>query len=53
LQGRLPFLLKQAGVTGLEQANTFLNSCVKQYNANFALNSNNIPSVFEKQPDNE
>ncbi|MDR2400642.1 MAG: hypothetical protein LBD73_03200, partial [Deferribacteraceae bacterium] len=50
LQGRLPFLLKQAGVTGLEQTNTFPNSCVKQYNANFALKSNNIPPVFEKQP---
>jgi hypothetical protein len=36
----------------LEQANAFLNSYIKQYNAQFALDDD-IPSVFEKQPDIE
>jgi hypothetical protein len=53
LQGRLPFLLKRAGASDAEQANAFLNSYIKQYNAEFALNKNNIPSVFEKQPNIE
>ena len=53
LQGRLPILLRLAGVTTLEQANVFLNSYIKKYNAQFALDHNHIPSVFEKQPDEE
>ena len=53
LQGRLPILLRLAGVTTLEQANVFLNSYIKKYNAQFALDHNFIPSVFEKQPSEE
>lgn len=37
LQGRLPFELKQAGVTTLEQANEFLNSYIKKFNEQFAI----------------
>jgi transposase len=50
LQGRLPILLRTAGVTTIEQANAFLNSHIKEHNAKFALNQDNILSVFEKQP---
>jgi len=53
LQGRLPTLLRLAGITTIEQANVFLNSYIKKYNAQFALDHNFIPSVFEKQPDEE
>jgi transposase len=53
LQSRLPTELRLAGVTNIEQANTFLNSYIKEYNAMFALPINNIKSVFEKQPDDE
>ena len=53
LQGRLPTLLRLAGITTIEQANVFLNSYIKKYNAQFALDHNIIPSVFEKQPDEE
>ena len=37
LQGRLPFELRQAGVTTLEQANEFLNSYIKKFNEQFAI----------------
>ena len=50
LQGRLPILFRTAGVTSIEQANAFLNSHIKEHNAKFALNQDNILSVFEKQP---
>ena len=50
LQRRLPILFRTAGVTNIEQANAFLNSHIKEHNAKFALNQDNIPSVFEKQP---
>lgn len=50
LQGRLPSELRRAGVQTNEQANAFLNSYIKEYNAKFALDIDNIPSVFEKQP---
>jgi transposase len=50
LQRRLPILLRTAGVTSPEQANTFLNSYIKEHNANFARNPDDIPSAFEKQP---
>lgn len=53
LQSRLPIELRLAGVTTLEQANIFLNSYIKEYNAKFALPVDNIKSVFEKQPDDE
>lgn len=53
LQGRLPILLRLAGVTTIEAANEFLNSYVLEFNAQFALDHNTIPSVFEKQPSEE
>jgi hypothetical protein len=53
LQSRLPLELRLAGVTNLEQANEFLNSYIKEFNAQFALPVNSTKSVFEKQPDNE
>lgn len=53
LQSRLPLELRLAGATTLEQANIFLNSYIKEYNAKFALPINNNKSAFEKQPDDE
>lgn len=53
LQSRLPIDLRLAGITTIEQANIFLNSYIKEYNAMFALCIDNIKSVFEKQPDDE
>jgi len=53
LQSRLPLELRLAGVTTIEQANEFLHSYVKEFNAMFALPINDNNSVFEKQPDNE
>lgn len=53
LQQRLPIAMRLAGVTTLDEANIFLNSYIKEYNARFALPINNTKSVFEKQPDNE
>lgn len=53
LQSRLPLEMHLAGVTTLEQANKFLNSYIKEFNAHFALPINSIKSVFEKQPDTE
>jgi transposase len=50
LQSRLPLELKLAGVTTLEQANVFLNSYIKEFNAKFALPIDHIKSVFETQP---
>lgn len=51
LQSRLPIELRLAGVKTTEQANEFLASYLKEFNAQFALNMNCIKSVFEKQPD--
>jgi hypothetical protein len=50
LQSRLPLEMRLAGVTTLEQANEFLNSYIKEFNAQFALPIDSIKSVFEKQP---
>lgn len=50
LQSRLPVELRLAGINTLSEANVFLNSYIKEYNAKFALESNLIKSVFEKQP---
>ena len=50
LQSRLPVEMRLAGVTTLEQANEFLNSYIKEFNALFALPIDNIKSVFENQP---
>lgn len=53
LQSRLPVELRLAGINTLSEANVFLNSYIKEYNAKFALDSNLIKSVFEKQPSGE
>lgn len=53
LQSRLPIELRLAGATTLEQANKFLNSYIKEFNAKFALTIDNTKSVFEKQPSND
>ena len=45
--------MRLASVSTIEQANEFLNSYIKEFNAQFALPMNNIKSVFELQPDNE
>ncbi len=50
LQSRLPIELRLAGATTIEQANEFLNSYIKEFNALFALPINYTKSVFEKQP---
>jgi hypothetical protein len=53
LQGRLPILFRLAGVTTIEAANEFLTSYIDEFNKQFALDHNAIPSVFEKQPSPE
>ena len=53
LQSRLITELRLNGITTIEQANTFLNSYIKEYNDAHALPIDNIKSVFEKQPDDE
>ena len=53
LQSRLPIEMKLAGVSTIDQANEFLNSYIKEFNAQFALPIDSIKSVFEKQPDTE
>jgi len=49
MQSRLPVELRLKGVTAIEQANDLLPDFIAQYNARFALPSNTISSVFEKQ----
>lgn len=53
LQSRLPIEMRLAGISSIEQANEFLNSYIKKFNAQFALPVDNIKSVFEKQPNIE
>lgn len=53
LQSRLPIELRLAGATTMEEANIFLNSYIKEYNAMFSLPLDTTKSVFEKQPDKE
>ena len=53
LQSRLPIEMRLASVSTIEQANEFLNSYIKEFNAQFALPIDSIKSVFEKQPDTE
>lgn len=52
-QNRLPQELRTANIKTLEQANEFLTSYLPKFNARFALQRNNIPSVFENQPSQE
>lgn len=53
LQQRLPILLRLEGITTLSEANAFLNSYIKKYNAKFALPINYSKSVFETQLSSE
>ena len=53
LQSRLPVELRLAGVKNLEQANEFLHSYIKKFNAQFALPLHPTTSVFEAQPSKE
>lgn len=53
LQSRLPVELRLAGVKTLEQANEFLHSYIKKFNAQFALPFHPTTSVFEAQPSEE
>ena len=53
LQSRLPLEMRLACISTVEQANEFLNSYIKEFNAQFALPVDNIKSVFEKQLDIE
>jgi len=53
LQQRLPIALRLAGIQTIKEANVFLNSYIKEYNAKFALPIKSTKSVFEKQPDIE
>ena len=49
MQSRLPVEMRLKGVTTVEQANDLLPDIIANYNARFALPSNTIASVFEKQ----
>lgn len=51
LQSRLPVEFRLEGVTTIHEANVFLNSYIKEYNAQFALPIHHTKSVFVKQPD--
>ena len=53
LQSRLPIELRLRGITALNEANEFLNSYIKEFNARFALPANSTKSVFEAQPSDE
>ena len=53
LQQRLPIAMRLAGINEISQANVFLNSYIKVYNAKFALPRHSIKSVFEAQPELE
>lgn len=53
LQSRLTVELRLNGITTIEEANTFLNSYIKEYNGTFALPLDSTKSVFETQPDEE
>jgi hypothetical protein len=53
LQSRLPLELRLACISTIEQANEFLNSYIKEFNAQFALPIDISKSVFEMQPEIE
>lgn len=52
-QSRLPVELRRHNIQTIEQANEFLKSYLKKYNALFALQLNTTKSVYEKQPKEE
>lgn len=51
LLGRLPALLRIAGITTIDAANAFLKGYITDFNKQFAVPDNYIQSVFEKQED--
>lgn len=53
LQSRLCLEMKLANIQTLEQANEFLNSYLKKFNAQFGLSSHPIKSVYESKPTKE
>ena len=53
LQSRLVIEMRLANVSTIEEANEFLNSYLKEFNAKFSLPINSTKTVFEKQPDIE
>lgn len=53
LQPRLPAEFRLGGITTIKEANAFLNSYIKEYNAKFALPVHHNKSVFVTQPDLE
>ena len=53
LQSRLPVELRLAGITTIEDANEFLHSYIKKFNAKFSLPIHSTKSVFEEQPSEE
>lgn len=53
LQSRLPVELRLAGITTIEDANEFLSSYIKKFNAKFSLPIHSTKSVFEEQPSDE
>ena len=53
LQSRLVIELRLAGISSIEEANEFLSSYTKEYNASFSLPINHTKNVFEKQPSNK
>lgn len=53
LQSRLPIELRLEGITDINEANIFLNSYIKEYNAKFALPVKDNKSVFIMQPDSD
>lgn len=53
LQSRLPVELRLAGITTIEDANEFLRSYLKKFNAKFSLPIHSTKSVFEEQPPEE
>lgn len=53
LRSRLPAELRQKGITTINEANVFLNSYIKEYNARFALPVHHSKSVFVMQPNSD
>ena len=51
LKSRLPVLFRISGISGIDNANEFLNSYIKEFNMKFSLPLDGIRSVFETQPD--
>lgn len=51
LLGRLPILLRLAGITTIDAANAYLKDFIQDFNEQFAVPDNYIQSVFEKQED--